>query len=306
MPVVCLPTEHARDLVGELPASVEVVVWSGVGARPDRLDETEFWVPEFAWGSPEDRRRTIESLPRLRVVQTLTAGVDTVRAVIPDHVTLCDGRGIHGSSTSEWILTAILASLREIPRFVLARSERRWDYGVTDELAGKNVLVIGAGDIGENTARRLRAFDAVPVMVARTKREGVFGVDELPDLLPAADVVVLIVPKTDATVGLVDAEFLASMRDGALLVNAARGPVVDTDALVAELQSGRLFAAVDVTDPEPLPHDHPLWTVPNLLLTPHVAGTVLGFPARAYALAREQILRYAAGEPLINVVDGDY
>jgi phosphoglycerate dehydrogenase-like enzyme len=131
-------------------------------------------------------------------------------------------------------------------------------------------------------------------------------VSELPGLLPAADIVVLVVPLTPETTGLVDAAFLAALPDGALLVNAARGPVVDTDALVAELSSRRLHAALDVTDPEPPPDDHPLWTAPNLLLTPHVGGNVRGFPGRAYRLVREQILRYAAGEPLLNVVHDGY
>jgi phosphoglycerate dehydrogenase-like enzyme len=143
-------------------------------------------------------------------------------------------------------------------------------------------------------------------MVARTRRADVHGIDDLPSLLPAADVVVLVIPLTEQTRGMVDAGFLAAMADHALLVNAARGPVVVTDALVAELASGRLRAALDVTDPEPPPADHPLWDVPNLLLTPHVGGGVLGFEKRAYRLVREQILRYLAGEPLINVVTDGY
>jgi phosphoglycerate dehydrogenase-like enzyme len=143
-------------------------------------------------------------------------------------------------------------------------------------------------------------------MVARTARADAHGVDELPVLLPEHDVVVVVVPLTPQTQGLVDAAFLARMRDGALFVNAARGPVTDTDALLAELQSGRLRAALDVTDPEPLPADHPLWDAPNLLLTPHVGGAVRGFPARAYTLAREQLERWVIGEPLLNVVQDGY
>jgi phosphoglycerate dehydrogenase-like enzyme len=155
-------------------------------------------------------------------------------------------------------------------------------------------------------ARRLRAFDVEPTMVARTAREGVHAVAELPDLLPHADVVVLVVPLTSETARMVDATFLGAMPNGSLLVNAARGPIVDTDALLAELQAGRLFAALDVTDPEPLPPDHALWDAPNLLLTPHVGGSVRGFPRRAYVLVREQILRFAAGQPMVNVVKGEY
>jgi phosphoglycerate dehydrogenase-like enzyme len=149
-------------------------------------------------------------------------------------------------------------------------------------------------------------FDTTVTMVARTARADAHGVDELPALLPEHDVVVVVVPLTDATRGMVDAAFLARMADGALFVNAARGPVTDTDALLAELRSGRLRAAVDVTDPEPLPADHPLWDAPNLLLTPHVGGAVPGFPARAYALVRRQLERWVAGEPLENVVHDGY
>ena len=173
-------------------------------------------------------------------------------------------------------------------------------------MAGKQVLIIGAGDVGTQLARRVIACDAVPTMVGRTAREGVHGIGELPELLGEADVVVLIVPKTAATTGMVDAEFLSRMRDGALLVNAARGPVVRTDDLVAELQSGRLRAALDVTEPEPLPSDHPLWNAPNLLLTPHVAGSVLGFGGRVVSLIVGQVRRFDTGEPLINVVTGEY
>jgi phosphoglycerate dehydrogenase-like enzyme len=173
-------------------------------------------------------------------------------------------------------------------------------------LAGKRVLVIGSGAIGEALAARLEPFEVSVTRVARTARPGVRPVDALPDLLPEADVVVLLVPLTEQTQGMVDEAFLARMPDGALLVNAARGPVVDTEALTRELASGRLAAAVDVTDPEPLPADHPLWTMPNFLLTPHVAGSVRNVFPRAYRLAAEQIRRYERGEPLINVVQDGY
>ncbi len=304
--VVCLPHDAARAEVGSLPDTVEVHVWSGRDAAPEGVERTQFLVPEFGWADAERLRAQARQLPELAVVQVISAGVDSIIAGVPDGVTLCDGRGIHGSSTSEWALAAILASLREIPRFVLAAQEHRWDQGVTDELAGKRVLVVGAGDLGENLARRLTACDAQPTLVARSARDGVRTVAELPVLLPDFDIVVLMVPLTEQTTGMVDAEFLAAMADGSLLVNAARGQVVVTDALLAELQRGRLRAALDVTDPEPLPPEHPLWAAPGLLLTPHVGGAVPGLSRRAYALVREQILRFDAGEPLHNVVTGDY
>jgi phosphoglycerate dehydrogenase-like enzyme len=225
-------------------------------------------------------------------------------------VTLCDARGVHDSSTAEWVVTAILAHLREFPAFARAQARREWSYDAyapTDELAGKRVLVVGAGSIGAAIGARLTPFEVDLTWVARTARpaEGVHGTADLPVLLPAADVVVVIVPLTTETRRMIDTEFLAAMRDGALLVNAARGPVADTAALTAALATGRISAAVDVTDPEPLPADHPLWEMPNVLITPHVGGSVRGLLPRAYRLVGAQLRRFAAGEPLANrVVDG--
>jgi phosphoglycerate dehydrogenase-like enzyme len=301
--VICLPDAGAVQLVGDLPGEVTVVTWNGHGSPPE---DVEFWVPPYMFNEAARRDAALASMPALRVIQLTTAGAEVWAGHAPPGVLLCDGRGVHGGATAEWVLTAILSVLREFPRFVRGQDAHRWDPVTTDELAGKRVLVVGAGDLGENVAARLHAFDASPTLVARRSRDGVHGVAGLAALLPSADIVVLVVPLTAGTRGLVGADFLAAMADGALLVNGARGPVVVTDALVAELASGRLRAALDVTDPEPLPAGHPLWTAPNLLLTPHVGGNVTGFPRRAYRLVREQILRYAAGEPLANAVTDGY
>jgi phosphoglycerate dehydrogenase-like enzyme len=292
-------------LLGELPPDTTVEVFAGDAAGPPSDPATvEFWSPPFL--STGDTSGMFEKMPRLRVVQLLSAGADAWVDLVPAGVTLCDARGVHDSSTSEWAVTAMLAQLRDFPKFVRAQERRDWVSGPTGELAGKRVLIVGAGSIGVAIARRLEPFEVSLTLVARTARDGVHGVDELPRLLPHADVVVVVVPLTKATTGLVGAEFLAAMPDGALLVNAARGPVVDTGALVAELATGRIAAAVDVTDPEPLPADHPLWSLPNLLLTPHVAGSVHGFLPRAYRLVGEQARRYVAGQPLENVVTDGY
>lgn len=300
---VLLPHGEGPGLLGDLPPEVEVGIWDGTGAPPEP-ERVEFWVPPFL--APSAMAGSVAQMSTLSVVQLLSAGADSWVGRLPDAVTLCDARGVHSSATSEWAVTAMLAALREFPRFALAQAAGRWDYGSTDELAGNRILLVGAGAIGDALCRRLEPFDVDLVRVARKPREGVYGVDRLPDLLPGADIVVLLVPLTDATRGMVDAGFLARMPDGALLVNAARGPVVDTDALVAELADGRLRAALDVTDPEPLPPDHPLWTVPGLLLTPHVAGSVRGLLPRAYDLVARQLWRYAEGEPLDNVVTDGY
>jgi phosphoglycerate dehydrogenase-like enzyme len=244
----------------------------------------------------------LEALPRLRLVQLLSAGAEQFAGRLPEGVLLCNARGAHTPATAEWAVTALLAAQRGIPEFVRRQDEGRWARSTQRSVVGARVLVVGAGDIGRAIGRMLAGFDAEVTYVARTARDGVRGTEELPQLLPQADVVVLIVPVTDATRGLADARFLAAMKDGALLVNAARGVVVDTDALLAELTSGRLRAALDVTDPEPLPEGHPLWSAPGVLITPHVAGDVPGTNERAAATVTAQLRRVLDGEPLANVV----
>jgi phosphoglycerate dehydrogenase-like enzyme len=302
-----LPAAPRFELPGGPPAGVVVLRWDGRGALPEGVERVRFWSPMLL-ASGEALDRAFAAMPDLRVVQLLSAGADAFVGRVPPQVTLCDARGVHGSSTSEWVLAGLLAAVRQLPRFVLAQARGEWDYTPTGELAGRRVLVVGAGDVGEQTAGRLAPFGVELTMVARNARPGVHPVEALPDLLPAHDVVVLVVPLTAQTRKLVDKAFLARMPDGAILVNASRGPVVDTDALTAELATGRLSAVLDVTDPEPLPPGHPLWTVPpaNLLLTPHVAGSVSGFPRRAMRLVRDQLDRFLAGRPLHNVVTGDY
>lgn len=300
---VLIPSDSGREPLGELPEQVRLHVWDGESDPPPAAAQCRFWVPPFLASS--DLTPIFRAMPELEVVQLLTAGAERFVAARPDGVTLCNARGAHSGPTAEWVVTAILATYRKFPRFLAAQREGRWDYAVNEELAGRKVLIVGAGDIAERVARMLAGFDVTVELVGRTAHDGRHGVDELPGLLAGFDVVVLLVPLTDATRGLVDAGFLAAMDDGALLVNAARGPVVDTDALLAELASSRLRAALDVTEPEPLPEGHPLWSAPNLLLTPHVAGSVPGATPRAYGIAGDQLRRYVAGEDLQNVV-GDY
>jgi phosphoglycerate dehydrogenase-like enzyme len=245
-------------------------------------------------------------MPKLRLVQLLTAGAEAWIGRLPDGVALSDCRGAHGGATAEWVVATLLAVYRHLPRFATAQAEGRWDYHVTEELAAKRVLIVGAGDVAEQTAARLAPFEATTTLVGRRARDGVHPVDEVAALLPQHDACVVVVPLTDATRGLVDAAFLAAMPDGSVLVNAARGPVVDTDALLAELTAGRLRAALDVTDPEPLPDGHPLWSAPGLLLTPHVGGSVPLATDRAFRIAAAQIREYARGNTPSNLVEDGY
>jgi phosphoglycerate dehydrogenase-like enzyme len=304
MTVVCVPNQQAIDLLGPVPDGVTVLAWDGSPEHPEGLEQTEFWVPQV--DDSEDLPAMLAAVPQVKVMQLTSAGVEDVVGRVPDGVTLCDARGVHGSSVAELVLLLILAAQRRLPHFLDAQREGHWDLVEADELRDKRVLIVGAGDLGEQTARRLRAFDAEPIMVAHSARDGVHATEELPELLPDADVVVVTVPLTSQTQGMVDAKFLATMADGALLVNVARGKVVDTEALLVELTSGRLRAGLDVTDPEPLPDGHPLWRAPGVIITPHAAGHVTQAGPRAFALVSDQLRRYVAGEKLINVVDGAY
>jgi phosphoglycerate dehydrogenase-like enzyme len=240
------------------------------------------------------------------VVQVQTAGVERLLPHIPAGVTLCNARGVHDASTAEWVVAVILAALRDLPYFAAEQAAQRWSYRFTGCLAGKTVLIVGYGSIGAAVERRLSGFEVDVQRVALRPRDGVAAVTGLPDLLPGADVVILLAPVTPQTIGMVDARFLARMKDGALLVNAARGPLVVTDALTGELQRGRLGAAVDVTDPEPLPPGHPWWSLPNVLITPHVAASTSGQEVRMLTFLRAQAERYVRGENLVNAVIGPY
>jgi len=308
--IVWLPDPSALRLMGGLPDGLVADVWTGGSDLPSSADSVEIVIPPFPVSRPH--LPLLAELPKLRLIQLLSAGAEKVIPYVPPGVTLCTARGAHDDTVAEWVLSVVLAQLHDLPRFVRSQQEGRWDFTLTDELAGRTVLILGYGSIGAAVARRLDGFGVRVLPVARSARPApdgtaVHGIDELPGLLTQADIVVLLVPVTPATERMVDAAFLARLPDGALMVNAARGAIVDTDALLAELTSGRLRAALDVTDPEPLTGGHPLWSAPGLLLTPHVAGAGGKPMARALAVAKAQLVRYVAGEPLLNVVgEGGY
>jgi phosphoglycerate dehydrogenase-like enzyme len=272
-------------------------------------------------------RRQLPHFRGLRVVQSLMAGIDRLQPLLPPGVTLCDAKGVHDAPTAEWAVAVILAMQKRLPFYFSLQQQEDWggkrqvaelDHpshvlppalrspALVDEMEVKTVLIVGYGSIGSAIESRLRPFGPRILRVARRAREGVAPVSQLDELLPQADIVVLITPLTSETVHLMDADRIARMKRGALLVNAARGQLVDTDALVQALANGRIRASLDVTDPEPLPAGHPLWKAPNLLITPHIAGASAQFLKRALALASEQAQRFARGEPLINVVESGY
>ncbi|MEU9030561.1 2-hydroxyacid dehydrogenase [Streptomyces sp. NPDC048383] len=292
-----------------LPDSFRYRRWDGEDEFPADPAACVFYVTPYM-KSPEVTLRPLAAMPDLKVVQTLTAGIDHVLGGLADlgpGVRLCNARGVHEASTAELALTLTLASLRGIPRMVRGQDREEWRDGFYESLADKSVLIIGYGSIGAAVEDRLAVFECGRITrVARSARTAAHGpvhaLTDLPGLLPDADVVILCTPLTEETKGLAGADFLARMKDGALLVNVSRGPVVDTNSLLAEVGSGRLRAALDVTDPEPLPAGHPLWHAPNVLITPHVGGSSSAFEPRAKRLVARQLVRFAAGEPVENTV----
>ncbi len=257
----------------------------------------------------------IPALTSLRVIQSLNSGVDWLLPTLPATVEVYNASGVHDAAVAEWIVAVLLSLRRRLPDLREAQQRGEWivntndatangapPIGPIDTLEGGNVLIIGFGSIGRALATRLSPFGIRVHGVARRARPDALTLDALPDLLPSADAVVLLVPLSEATERLVDSNFLARMKPGAILINAARGRLVDTEALIQALRGGNLFAAIDVTDPEPLPSGHPLWQAPNLMITPHVAGAVASWKARAYRFTREQLLRYVNGQPLLNRV----
>ncbi|WP_320668786.1 2-hydroxyacid dehydrogenase [Patulibacter defluvii] len=298
---VLVPYDDLAELAGpEWPFGLRVDVWDGTVAPPDELGDVVLHV--LPYGVP----RAYEALDRLtgvRVIQSLRAGVDELLPLVAPDVLVTNGRGLHDASTAEHALALMLAAQRELPRWIHDQAARRWDPRFVGSLADRRVLLVGHGAIGGAIARRLEACEARVTSVARRARpdESVHAIDDLDRLLPEAEIVVLVVPDNPETRGLLDARRLALLPDGALVVNVGRGSAIDSDALVAE--AGRLRAALDVVDPEPLPAEHPLWSAPGVLITPHVGGGSASFPPRARRLVIEQLRRFAAGEPLLNVID---
>jgi len=313
------PATLAPELLRDFPSEAELI------PLPDDLDhdiEIDVWIPD-----PYSTRaiRIWPWLRGVRLILSLMAGTEWIPGVAGPGVTICNAHGAHNISTAEWTLSAILATLKYFPLYLDVQRTGVWkrrfeasaQYAsitgdarslyppvMLEELTGKAVLLVGYGSIGKEIERMIEPFHVELARIARTARARppVHAVSELDSLLPHSDVVILILPHTAESQGLIGRHQLSLMRQGALLVNAARGPIVDTDALVDALNAGHIRAAIDVTDPEPLPEGHPLWSCPNLLLTPHVAGAGPQFAPRSLRVAADELRRYINGEPLHNVV----
>jgi phosphoglycerate dehydrogenase-like enzyme len=316
---VAYPATLPPELLRDFSEGVEMIP---VSEKLDHDLEIEVWIPD---PYPSRAMRAWPHLHGVRLVLSLLAGTEWIPPVVGPHVTICNAHGAHNVATAEWTIGAILAMLKYFPFYLdIQRSgvwKRRFEapaqYAqitgdarplyppvMLEDLSGKTVLLVGHGAIGKEIERMLAPFHVDLVRVARTARATptVHPVTDLDALLPSADIIVLILPATAESRWLIDAPQLALMRQGALLVNAARGPVVNTDALVDALRAGKIRAALDVTDPEPLPEGHPLWSCPNLLITPHIGASSPNFAPNAMRTAAEELRRYMKGEPLHNVV----
>lgn len=299
--LVSVPDDHVRGTLEHLSNAVEIILWDMSGPAP--VKDIDIVVPPYL--------RPVSVLEQLngmhvRLVQSQLVGYDGVENFLPEGVVYANAASVHETSTAELTLALILAAQRGLPDFVRAASEGRWAPAWHASLADRRVLLIGYGGVGKAIESRLLPFEVELTRVASHERIDERGViydtDSLPRLLPHAEIVIVVVPLTPSTTHLVDDVFLSHMADGSLLVNVARGKVADTDALLKHAESGRLRLALDVTDPEPLPDGHPLFAMPNVLISPHVGGASSAMPSRAARLIEEQISRMMRDDAPINVI----
>ena len=304
-PIVWIPERTPPSERERLATLAQVQVFPASGPLADSLGKGDLLVAAYGASRAFE---VAEHLDGLRFIQLFSAGIDSVVGRVPPGVALCDAAGVHDVGVSEWVMMAILASQRHLAEHLASQRAGTWrrESLPGEDLADARVVVVGAGSIGAALEARLLPFGAKVIRIARREREGVHPMSELPALLPEADVVVILLPLTPETRGVIDGKLLGAMRPGALLVNASRGAVVDMPALTKAVLSGRIRAALDVTDPEPLPAGHPLWSAPGVIITPHIAGDVRHEDQRAWQLVFEQVGRLARGEPLANVVADGY
>jgi len=269
-------------------------------AETSDLSEVTFYVPTYLGGRPA--LELTKKMPNLKVLQVPNAGYDDAMEFLRPGITLCNGRGIHDDSTAELAVGLTIASLRGFATFVRDQDKGEWVNKNYDSINDRKIGIVGFGSIGTTIARMLSGFSVEIVAFTQSGRDNTIAITDLDKHLPSLDVVILILPLTKESKHLFDARRLALMKDGALLVNVARGPIVDTDALIKELNSGRITAGLDVTDPEPLPKGHPLWSAKGVLISPHVGGNSSAFEKRARRLIESQLDLLAQGKPLKNVI----
>lgn len=295
-----------QDLVDQLQLpGIEPILWH-INDDPNDAPPADVLVTERP--SNSQLRSRVSRIKGLKHVHLLSIGYEWVLEHLPEQVTLTNSKGAVEDATAEHCLALILASIRQLPLAGQRQREQNWIRTWTSSLHGSKVVLLGAGGVGSEIRSRLLPFKPAELTTfARTERVHeqryrIYSPDRLRGFLPTADVVIVALPHTPETEQLIDAELLSAMKDGALLVNVGRGPIVDTEALLLELLAGRLHAALDVTDPEPLPANHALWSAPNCIITPHMAGDTGQFISLVSELAVNQVIAFAHGEELANQI----
>ncbi|MER1997806.1 MAG: 2-hydroxyacid dehydrogenase [Arthrobacter sp.] len=302
---ITVPTRQLLDALSPLPAGMRAALWDFDG-EPEGVayEEIDAVVAPYAGG--DSWQQGVARVPDLKLLQAQTTGYDGLPELAGEGTAVASAAGVHAAATAELAVGLMLASLRGIDAAVRDQQHGRWNPARHPGLADRQVTLVGVGGIGREIAARLEPFEVRLTRVGSTARTDdagrVHGVDELVELAADTEVLVVITPLTEQTRGLIDAQVLGALPDGALVVNVARGPVVDADALTREAVSGRLRAALDVVDPEPLPAGHPLWNCPNVIITPHVGGNSEAFTPRIEAFLRRQVQRLAAGKEPLNLV----
>lgn len=287
----------------KIPVGLRHLPTNGVTPDPADLEKITFYVPAYMYGAAA--LTPIASMSSLQVIQSPNAGVDDVIPLRPKGVVLCNAAGVHDASTAELAVGLAIASRRGFNSFAQNQSKGIWLHASNASLTDSKVAIVGHGNIGKTIVKALSGFEVDVTSFSKSGKDGALTIDYFDRLLPTFDVIILIVPLNDQTRHFMNAKSLSRMKDGSSLINVARGAIVDSDALVSELNSGRISCALDVTDPEPLPVGHPLWSTPNTIITPHVGGDSKAFEPRGRTLVEAQLSRFAAGQPLINVVAQD-
>ena len=298
--LVSVPDAALASALGEIKGA-EVMVWDMMGPPP--VPAIDIAIPPYlganTWATQLAGATT-------RLVQSPMIGYDGMAELLPPGIVFANSASVQETSTAEMTVALVLASQRGIPGFVRAAEHGHWAPAWYPSLADRQVLLIGYGAVGKAIADRLRPFEVSLTRVAHRERSDehgeIYGVTALPDLVPTADIVIVVVPLSESTTHLINDAFLSRMRDGTLLVNVSRGRVADTEALLKHASTGRLRLALDVTDPEPLPEGHPLFALENVLISPHVGGASSASPPRLFRLIREQVERMRSGEEPLNVV----
>ena len=295
---------EAEEFQAIAPDAVHVYARSGT-VTPEQIAAATV---VFGWPRPE----MMKGAASLKWFQTMWAGTEEYSGFLPQGALFTSSSGSNSRSVAEHMLTSLLAVCRRLPAYLDSQRSHVWkDEGPMKTILGGTVLVAGAGHVGSDFAKLCQGLGAKTIGLKRTVSGPVEGfdqvqaMDQLDALLPQADVVALALPHSPQTAGLMDARRIALMKDDAVLISAGRGSVLDQEALAAAMRGGKLWgAALDVATPEPLPSDSPLWDVPNLLLTPHVAGGMrLEITRRrCVEMAQENLRRYLAGEALVNLV----